>query len=85
MLLDDGSDAVIQIADAGPGVPPEVRDEVFEKFARWRPPGYEDRPGSGLGLFITRSIARELGGDAVLGSAASGGTILRIRIPRGRD
>ena len=82
MLLDDGSDAVIQIADAGPGVPPEVRDEVFEKFARWRPPGYEDRPGSGLGLFITRSIARELGGDAVLGSAASGGTILRIRIPK---
>ncbi len=82
LLLDDGSDAVIQIADAGPGVPPEVRDEVFEKFARWRPPGYEDRPGSGLGLFITRSIARELGGDAVLGSAASGGTILRIRIPK---
>jgi signal transduction histidine kinase len=81
-VLTDQDDAVIQIADEGPGVPPEVRDAVFEKFARWRPPGYEDRPGSGLGLFISRSIARELGGDAVLGSAATGGTILRIRIPR---
>ena len=81
-ILTDQDDVVIQIADEGPGVPPEVRDAVFEKFARWRPPGYEDQPGSGLGLFITRSIARELGGDAVLGSAASGGTILRIRIPK---
>lgn len=81
-ILTDQDDVVIQIADEGPGVPPEVRDEVFEKFARWRPPGNEDRPGSGLGLFITRSIARELGGDAVLGSAARGGTILRIRIPK---
>ena len=81
-LVEDGGDAVIQIADAGPGVPPEVRDEVFEKFARWRPAGYEDRPGSGLGLFITRSIARELDGDAVLGTGPAGGTILRIRVPR---
>ena len=45
MLLDDGSDAVIQIADAGPGVPPEVREEVFEKFARWRPPGLRGPAG----------------------------------------
>jgi len=72
----------IEIVDGGPGVPPERRDSVFEKFARWRPPGYEDAPGSGLGLFICRGIVRAHGGDATLEEAPRGGTILRIRLPR---
>ena len=75
-------DAEIRIEDSGPGIPAEEREEVFQKFARWRPAGYEDTPGSGLGLYICRSIVRELGGDAILGSGAAGGTILRIRLPR---
>jgi signal transduction histidine kinase len=78
----DGGPVQIEIVDAGPGVPPERRDQVFERFARWRPPGYEDAPGSGLGLFICRGIVREHGGDATLDVAPEGGTILRIRLPR---
>jgi signal transduction histidine kinase len=78
----DGGPAQIEIVDAGPGVPPERRDQVFERFARWRPPGYEDAPGSGLGLFICRGIVREHGGDVTLDAAPEGGTILRIRLPR---
>jgi signal transduction histidine kinase len=78
----DGGPAEIEIVDAGPGVPPERRDQVFERFARWRPPGYEAAPGSGLGLFICRGIVREHGGEATLDVAAEGGTILRIRLPR---
>jgi signal transduction histidine kinase len=78
---DDGP-VQIEIVDAGPGVPSERRDQVFERFARWRPPGYEDAPGSGLGLFICRGIVREHGGDATLAEAPQGGTILRIRLPR---
>jgi two-component system, OmpR family, sensor histidine kinase SenX3 len=81
MGTDDGP-AQIEIVDAGSGVPLERRDQVFERFARWRPPGYEDVPGSGLGLFICRGIAREHGGDATLDVAPQGGTILRIRLPR---
>ena len=46
--------------------PSEQRDAVFERFARWRPTGYEDRSGSGLGLFICRAIVREHGGEASL-------------------
>lgn len=78
----DGGPAQIEIVDAGPGVPPERRDQVFERFARWRPPGYEAAPGSGLGLFICRGIVREHGGEATLDVAPEGGTILRIRLPR---
>ena len=78
----DGGPVQIEIVDAGPGVPPERRDQVFERFARWRPPGYEEAPGSGLGLFICRGIVREHGGDTTLTDAPQGGTILRIRLPR---
>jgi signal transduction histidine kinase len=69
---------VIDIADVGPGVSAEVREAVFERFARWRPPGYEDRAGAGLGLFIARGLARSMGGDASLADGPGGGTILRI-------
>jgi signal transduction histidine kinase len=78
----DGGPAQIEIVDAGPGVPAERRDQVFERFTRWRPPGYEDVPGSGLGLFICRGIVRAHGGEATLEVAPHGGTILRIRLPR---
>jgi len=73
--------AVIEVEDRGPGVPAERHDEVFARFARWRPPGYEDRPGSGLGLFICRGIAVAHGGGASIADAPGGGTILRIELP----
>ena len=78
----DGDDALIEVADRGPGIPAEMREQVFEKFCRWRPHGYEDRSGSGLGLFIARSIAREHKGTAsVVEAVLDGGTILQIRVP----
>jgi signal transduction histidine kinase len=77
----DGAEAVVEIEDRGPGIAEDMREQVFEKFCRWRPVGYEDRPGSGLGLFIVRSIAREHGGDAVVAAAPGRGTILQIRLP----
>ena len=77
----DGADVTIQVIDRGPGIPPEQHDAVFERFARWRPAGYEDRPGAGLGLSITRAIARELGGDASIAAGRTGGTMLTVRLP----
>ena len=78
----DGPSALIEIEDRGPGIPPDMHEQVFEKFIRWRPRGYEDTPGSGLGLFVTRQIAREQGGDALIVAGPDGGTILQIRLPR---
>ncbi len=77
--------AAITIGDEGPGVPPERREAVFERFSRWRPPGYSDVPGSGLGLFICRGIVREHGGEATLENGAERGTILRILLPWSAD
>jgi signal transduction histidine kinase len=80
-LRRDGDDALIEVTDRGPGVPPDKREAVFERFADWRPPSYEDRPGTGLGLFISRAVAREHGGEASIADGPAGGTMLLVRLP----
>jgi signal transduction histidine kinase len=77
----DGDDAVLEVVDQGPGIPPDKREAVFERFAGWRPPDYEDRPGAGLGLFITRTVARRHGGEASIAEGPAGGTMLIVRLP----
>ena len=80
-LRRDGDDAVIEVTDRGPGVPPDKREAVFERFADWRPADYEDRPGTGLGLFIARAVAREHGGEASIVDGPAGSTMLLVRLP----
>ena len=76
-----GVDVVIGVVDRGPGIPRAHRDRVFDKFASWRPEGYEEAAGSGLGLFISRGIARAHGGDVTIEDGPEGGTMVRLRIP----
>jgi signal transduction histidine kinase len=80
-LRRDDDDALIEVTDRGPGVPPDKREAVFERFADWRPPDYEDRPGAGLGLFISRAVARAHGGEASIADGPAGGTMLVVRLP----
>ncbi len=54
----------IAVADDGPGVPPDEREAIFERFARGRTPG--PGAGFGLGLAIGRELMRRMGGDLVL-------------------
>ncbi len=63
-VADDGF-ATIEIDDRGPGIPQEHREAVFGRFARWRPAGYEEQPGNGLGLFISRGLAAEHQGEII--------------------
>jgi signal transduction histidine kinase len=69
---------VIEVQDTGPGIPPELLEQVFEPFVRL--PGTESE-GSGLGLSIVRQIAQRLGGKVTLQNAPGGGLILRYRQP----
>jgi signal transduction histidine kinase len=80
-LRQEGDDALIEVTDHGPGIPRDKREAVFEPFADWRPPGYEDRPGTGLGLFIIRAIAHGHRGDASVSDGPAGGTMLTVRLP----
>lgn len=80
-LRQDGREVVLEVRDRGPGIPPERRDEVFERFAAWRPTGYETVPGTGLGLFVSRRLVRGHGGSISIEDAPEGGTMLAVRLP----
>ncbi len=73
--------AVVEVADRGPGIPSEHREEVFRKFARYRPPGYQEVPGAGLGLFICRAHLKAQGGRIDIEDGPGRGTILRLILP----
>jgi signal transduction histidine kinase len=80
---DDGR-AVIEVEDRGPGIPEARREEVFGRFAHVRPPGYEEVPGSGLGLFISRAHVDAHGGNIAVDDVAGdgeAGTMLRVELP----
>ena len=69
-------EVVIEVEDNGPGVPPEVRDRIFEVF-------YSSRGGgTGLGLPIARQIVERHGGKIEVDSFVGRGTTFRIRLPR---
>jgi signal transduction histidine kinase len=59
-VLLDGPAIRVRVADEGPGIPPELREKVFEAFYRGR--DEPERPGSGLGLAIAQAIVTAHGG-----------------------
>ncbi|MFF4158048.1 sensor histidine kinase [Streptomyces sp. NPDC001678] len=76
-----GRCAVLEVADDGPGIPPEQRERVFERFVRLDAARDRESGGSGLGLAIAREIARAHGGDLAADSRAGGGALLVARFP----
>ena len=64
VVVADGS---VRVDDDGAGLAPADRERVFERFVRLDEARERDEGGSGLGLAIAREIAREQGGDVVLG------------------
>ncbi|HEY4265109.1 MAG TPA: ATP-binding protein [Micropepsaceae bacterium] len=70
---------VATIEDDGPGIPADRLEEVFEPFVRLEESRNAATGGSGLGLTLARSIAREHGGDVILENRKSGGRIVGLR------
>jgi two-component system osmolarity sensor histidine kinase EnvZ len=71
----------VTVDDDGPGIPPEMREEVFKPFLRLDDVRNQDEGGTGLGLAIARDIARSHGGDITLGDSSLGGLRATVRIP----
>ena len=65
----------IEIGDRGPGIPPAMREAVFEMFVTTRP------EGTGLGLFMARAAIDNFGGTITAHGRDGGGTLIRITIP----
>ena len=67
----------IEVLDSGPGVPPELREKVFERF--WR--GEKSKGGAGLGLAIVRRIMHALGGSVSVSDGPDGGAQFSLVFP----
>ena len=67
--------------DDGPGIPPDMREEVFKPFLRLDDARNQDEGGTGLGLAIARDIARSHGGDITLGEQPARRIAGDVRVP----
>jgi CheY-like chemotaxis protein len=74
----DEGEARLEIADSGPGIPPEVRSKIFDPFFTTKPEGV----GTGLGLSICYGIAREHGGRIWVESEPGHGARFAVTLPR---
>jgi two-component system CitB family sensor kinase len=76
-LSDDASGLRLQVADTGPGIPPELREEVFVR-------GFTSKAdaGHGLGLALVAQIVRRHGGTIAVSEADGGGAVFDVHIPR---
>src|SRR6202142_1493536 len=71
----------VTVDDDGPGIPPNLREDVFKPFLRLDDARNQDEGGTGLGLAIARDIARSHGGDITLGDSPLGGLRATVRVP----
>jgi signal transduction histidine kinase len=76
----DASHALVEVADDGQGVPADARERIFEPFVH-----LDDRtPGTGLGLPISRRLARAMDGDLALEPHSGTGARFTLRLPVAR-
>ena len=71
----------VTVDDDGPGIPPQMREDVFKPFLRLDDARNQDEGGTGLGLAIARDIARSHGGDITLSDSPLGGLRATVRVP----
>ncbi|MEM8539772.1 MAG: ATP-binding protein [Pseudomonadota bacterium] len=71
----------LSVDDNGPGIPADLREEVFKPFYRLDEARNLDESGTGLGLAIARDIARKHGGDITLDDSPLGGLQVKLRLP----
>jgi signal transduction histidine kinase len=72
---------LVRVRDTGPGIPPEKLEHIFEPFVQLRAPGSLPTGGTGLGLPISRDLARAMGGDVRAASTVGEGSEFRLNLP----
>ena len=75
----EGDEAVLEVEDNGPGIPPAYHQTIFPPFVRLETVGAER--GSGLGLHLVKTIAERHGGSVSLSSCPGKGSVFSLRLP----
>jgi len=78
----NGGNAVLDVADTGPGIPADELPHVFDRL--WRGHRARSVAGSGIGLAVVRELVTAHGGAVAAASAAGAGTTITIRLPLSR-
>ncbi|HWL65205.1 MAG TPA: ATP-binding protein, partial [Actinomycetota bacterium] len=81
-LSTQDGDAVLEVADDGPGLPEGLADQIFGRFVRGAGPGdVTSEAGTGLGLSIVEAVATAHGGKVEAGHANHGGALFTVTLP----
>ena len=76
------SEAVLEVADDGPGIPEAIAGQVFGRFVRGAGPAdVTADSGAGLGLSIVRAVATAHGGTVTVGNSNHGGALFTVTLP----
>lgn len=81
-VQEDGPDAVVEVQDNGPGIPPEHRARIFERFYRVDKARARQEGGTGLGLSIVEWAVKAHRGTVEVDCEHGPGSIFRIRLPK---
>jgi two-component system sensor histidine kinase ResE len=77
---EEGDFMKISVTDEGPGIDPDVQDELFEKNRIWA--GKVKASGAGLGLFLSKQFIELTGGIITFNTAVGKGTTFIIKLPK---
>jgi signal transduction histidine kinase len=80
-LREDGGVAVVQVEDHGAGIAPEMRRRLFHSFSKTAKEAAHSAPGVGLGLALSRRLARDLGGELRYREASADGACFILTLP----
>ncbi len=75
----DGDAVLVSVTDRGPGIAADAQERIFERFERLEET--RKQTGTGLGLYITRRLARAMGGEVTVSSVPGAGSTFVLRLP----
>jgi signal transduction histidine kinase len=76
-----GRDVLFRVSDSGPGIPAHLHDAIFEKFSQGHARISYEHGGTGLGLSLSRALAKLLGGTLTVESRVGEGSTFTLSLP----